>query len=325
MKEFLACLFILCLCLLGDVRGQNNSALSEPIDFNSDKQLTFDVSIDPQAGAINSPRHIVLEITNNTSLVYNIDVKLELIPRALRAGRSDTLDMDCGALQLKERESVRCYLVLEYANPLGTLFDFQALLLPPGDYPVIFSVSYKPFFEESLFSTKIDTIQASVMLEPPLTSILAGGIIGSFLLALLIYILRIRRGIEWRDGLLRFLYDSILAVIVACISILIIHRVDDPSFPITLELNDFLGGAIVGFFAVKVSPFILEKFFGESVISKISDKNADPFVETYAQNANIELKRSQSGGPENIKIDSEESSLKEVAGAISTLKEHDKK
>ncbi|WP_185152836.1 hypothetical protein, partial [Fulvivirga aurantia] len=105
--------------------------------------------------------------------------------------------------------------------------------------------------------------EESVYFEPPLWSILAGGVIGSFLLSLFIAILQIKKhsyfkvdrkeNIQFTLSLLwAGIVNFIFGIIVSSAVILLLQRTSDFNLPITLSVEDYLGGIVIGLFSSKL-------------------------------------------------------------------------
>jgi hypothetical protein len=252
--------------------------------------LHFMLEARSEGGKLTSPAAFSLAIQNGTDKVYEIQ-KIQLMPPdAFKRLRPTTFPwaIDLSENQPKEepwspscrlgaiinaRRVLRCDLRAPSVSPsqLGMLFSADAVFFLPADYPVAAVVTYRE--NVSGKEPLAERVETKLALAPSLTSLMAGGVLGSLLLVLFIGSYRVRQVLQgeglqqltWRRGLafgLRLGSQVLFGSIVAIITIVLIQRVADFELPIRLEISDFLGGIIVGLFSAKLGEALHKRFLG---------------------------------------------------------------
>lgn len=118
---------------------------------------------------------------------------------------------------------------------------------------------------------------AKITLEPPVSSLVWGGVMGSVLLALFMGIYdysRERFSRKTRDMLKKFLTISIAGATSAAIALLLMQRLKGLDLPINLTVTDFYGGVVIGLFSYKIGDWLhkelLESGTADSVVKPSS-------------------------------------------------------
>lgn len=155
---------------------------------------------------------------------------------------------------------------------IDSLLDVKILLFQPREYSVHCTVEY-----QLLASSKPDSPPpsphylfepASMNLEPPLASRLAGGVVGAFLLALFVPIYRLREmsdrltlvGLAQLGG--RALTLFVAGAAVSLITILLLISWGELELPVAVEVNDFYGGLVVGLFSYVIGERLYRRLIG---------------------------------------------------------------
>jgi hypothetical protein len=209
---------------------------------------------------------ILSNLTKDKS--YDVKQVKILIPKSLNVIRNDSLKEDLGihlhSLNCGSEKIYRMGIPRVKQSILKTIFDTETLIFPPGSYPIKTEVVLKESGSDEFQSIYATTL---ISLEPPLNAILRGGIIGALLLALFIPTYKALRSKSKTKKIEMSLFSRSLILfiagsVVATIAILLIHRFDNLSIPITIEVNDFLGGIIVGLFSYSIGNKLYEQLFG---------------------------------------------------------------
>lgn len=174
--------------------------------------------------------------------------------------------------------------VNRYANK-----DFKEQKLVPGsEYPLNFTIPYKNLsWYSNLFNSNLLLFQPksyefnvilkyriatrgktsvqklmTLTLEPPMSSLIWGGIIGSFLLAIFLSsfkYLRESKSNILKDILIEWVKLFITGAITAIILVFIIYRYKELQLPINITVNDFFGGVVLGLFTYSLGDWLYRK------------------------------------------------------------------
>ena len=144
--------------------------------------------------------------------------------------------------------------------------DVDTLFFLPGEYPMTCAVEYRPVQGE----VDVLSVENRIRLEPPMSAILRGGVLGSLLLTVFLGVYRLQGWL--RQGQLRanavllglgsvatLVLQFVMGSIVACIVILLLKRSSGLSFPITVDVKDYMGGIVVGLFSYQLGDFLYRK------------------------------------------------------------------
>ena len=143
---------------------------------------------------------------------------------------------------------------------IDTLINYQLLSFIPSNYDVRAVVIYQvPPAKE----TVIQEI-TKIYIEPPLSSLMWGGVLGSLLLALFMTTYRLSKRVNYKS----FLSDIAGALalvsagsVCAIITIILLYRFKDLALPININVNDFYGGIVIGLFTYKLGDWLFIQFF----------------------------------------------------------------
>ena len=138
----------------------------------------------------------------------------------------------------------------------------------PGHYRIGAVVEYredlpdKPWLKES--------VETETAFEPPISSLVAGSLLGVVLVTLFVGANRARSVVS-SEGLanvtfrrvctfvVQLAFSALLGAIVAIIAVVMLQRVSGFSLPITIEVKDFIGAMIIGLFSVQLGRTLYER------------------------------------------------------------------
>ena len=178
------------------------------------------------------------------------------------------------------------------------LFDISTLLFLPAKYRVQAIVEYSPIMSDSLAPEagkphrRFLRQQAEVDLKPPLLTLLRGSWLGCLLAALFITIRwTAGRSAPETDGGRRWLREMVpvlrfgsrvllTGLVASTIIVLMLQRLSDIGLPLTIEVNDWVGGVIVGLIAFASTDALYRKLSGASDNSTTSDRVASAEAST---------------------------------------------
>ncbi len=214
---------------------------------------------------ITNPLCISLQITNltdsNMSLVRaQVDFPEMLIGRETENPVdfvfTHTKDLDSGNTMIGKAQFKAA--VSRWYFPF---LNLRLLFFKPAEYEARVIITYKVFDRnETMIEEKV-----MVKLDPPVSSILWGSILGSVLLALYIAIYkRNRKTLPWKKALSRFASVSLTGIVSGIIIIFLLFRFKDLDLPVTIAVTDFFGGLVLGLFTYKL---------GDWLYGKLADNN----------------------------------------------------
>ncbi len=143
-------------------------------------------------------------------------------------------------------------------RPLG---NASLLTFVPGEYQLRAIVTFKvpPSNETTVTETTVVTLQ------PPLVSLIWGGIVGSLLLAAFVGTYRLVR--EPRDKRVRLLVQILFlagaGAVCAVIALILLRRLQGVELPVNVTVADFYGGVVIGLFSFKIGDWLYVRLFGE--------------------------------------------------------------
>lgn len=99
-----------------------------------------------------------------------------------------------------------------------------------------------------------------ITLAPPLLCVIAGGVAGAFLAAMLVAARKKKEGSsdKLRTRLIGALRSWSIGVLIAVIAILIAEHITS-ELPIPIDVRDFYGGLIVGLFSIKLADVVAKQ------------------------------------------------------------------
>lgn len=234
---------------------------------------TLQLSIYQTSPSINAPIDCEIVLVNLTNKAYDIKSVKLFLPQSLAAIRPDFKEIITNELHAIGGEDERIYSfgIPRVDMPIvESLLDSETLFFVPGTYRLRAEVVLKESGNEkgvrSLYAN------AEVTLEPPLNAVLRGGVIGALLLALFVPAYRIlyKRHTAGAQGMtaFRFAFGQFIVYflsgsVVSITAILLIHRIGSANLPISITVNDYLGGIIVGLFSYVIGNALYNQFFEE--------------------------------------------------------------
>ena len=207
--------------------------------------------------------------TNLTNKAFDVsDVKI-LPPESILALRPGILERSKIQKHMVSEGSERIYrfnIPSVHMPFFKAISNAETLLFSPGMYniraEVIFFESGKELTSQSIYATY------DLEFEPPLSAVLRGGVLGALLLALFVPAYRVLNpksgtDISIKKIILQSLTFFLAGSVVSITAILLLHRVGDLELPITLAVNDYLGGVVIGLFSYSIGNTLYRQFFGE--------------------------------------------------------------
>ena len=234
--------------------------------------------------SLTAPLEVYVTLTNLNPHSYDIQRVQLMIPQSMKSirgdlclnlivgcDREDSDSTDPGKFQPLSAHSQRFYQVpirRVHQSFFSWLLNQHTFLFLPGTYTIRCVVEYKA--KETYGSIQEEI---PIDLEPPLGSLLRGGIVGSLLLAIFLPIYRFSRHeppAPWQpeNPMLRmpltFIQISISGSVVSVIAILLLQRLGDLDLPVTIDVKDWIGGVIIGLFSYQIGDTLYGRFIGGS-------------------------------------------------------------
>ena len=232
---------------------------------------TLQLSIYQTSPSINAPIDCEIVLLNLTNKAYDIKSVKLFLPQSLAAIRPEFNEIITDELHAIGGEDERIYSfgIPRVDMPIvESLLDSETLFFVPGTYRLRAEVVLKESGNEkgirSLYAN------AELTLEPPLNAVLRGGMIGALLLALFVPAYRIlykrhtsggQSTTAFRFACSQFLVYFLSGSVVSITAILLIHRIGSANLPISITVNDYLGGIIVGLFSYVIGNALYNQFF----------------------------------------------------------------
>ena len=234
---------------------------------------TIQLNVFQSSKSITAPIDGEIILTNLTKKAYSIKKVALHLPQGLSAIRpsfNEPIESKLHGI-LGNDQRVYPFVIPRVKMPLWeSLLNAETLLFVPGKYRLRAEVVLegsagmeKGF--RSLYSL------TEIILEPPLSAALRGGVIGALLLALFVPAYRILCSQDNEEKTIshslsnligQFFIYSISGSIVSITTILFIHRMGSANLPISVEINDYLGGIIIGLLSYVFGDALYKKFFG---------------------------------------------------------------
>jgi len=214
--------------------------------------------------SVSSSFDIDIVFTNVTNKAFDVaDVKI-LLPESIEAIRANLGNWKNFEVETHEVRpgSERIYR-MHIPGVNSSVFDLESLFFVPGNYVIRSEIIFKESGKEisqSMYSTY------EIELEPPLSAVLRGGVIGALLLAVFVPAYRILHKrkdekIKIRDLLGQAVTFFLSGSVVSITAILLLQRLGNLALPISITVNDFLGGIVVGLFSYSIGNALYKQFF----------------------------------------------------------------
>ncbi len=224
--------------------------------------------------SITAPLDCEILLTNLTNKAYDIQSVMIHLPQGLSAIRPDFSGIIRSQAQLHAIVG-KDEIIYSFDIPRVTLsfwesvLDSETLLFVPGQYRLRAEIVLK----ESGNDKGVRSLYASsqILLEPPLSAALRGGVVGALLLGLFVPAYRSLHDRRKKgdpdykplgNPLEVFFIYSVSGAVVSVTTILFIHRMGSANLPISVSVNDYLGGIIIGLFSYVFGDALYKKFFG---------------------------------------------------------------
>jgi hypothetical protein len=243
----------------------------------SKDSLYLKVQIVKSSDVIADDFSFMIEVTNESpSLVeYYLDSLRILLPTEVsKFYELDAIEIKPKTLPAKSKLLLIVPFRKTNSSGLGKIFNEVKFL--PGSYKVTMILFYGDPVKgidplKANKDRKVITWVEEVYFKPPISSLLVGGIMGSFLLTLFISIFSLKNNVidrnwidlmkkNWLVHLIKQIITFLFGSIVSIVSILVIQRVSDFSLPISLKVEDYLGGIIIGMLSLKLGDSLYNMF-----------------------------------------------------------------
>jgi len=249
--------------ILASVTGEQNNS-NEALKY---LQLKPDVKISLHQRDIyvTSPLDVYVKISNLTESNFSIsDVEFDFPEMQLGRGTDEktSSEIELVSKQLDSGNSlIKHHHFPKASSKLLSPFNyFQLLFFKPAEYDLRVVITFQSLGRNK---TMIEEI-VKVKLEPPLSSIIWGGILGSVLLALFLTSFDKFRERQKVKFISRFLVISFSGAISAIIFLILMFRLKDVQLPIIITVVDFYGGVVVGLFTYKIGDWLHTKLADET-------------------------------------------------------------
>ena len=245
--------------------GLQGSVLQGQVDTQALKGLEVrpkvEVSIFQRSHVVTAALDIYVKITNLTQediFVKNVQV---IMPGTFVAARANS-DLQGTSQDLSNQKLKPGYqrlVPIRIPQPqlswLTPIRNRQLLAFVPGEYDLSAVVTYT--VEPPVDSQTIEI--AKITLEPPLSSLIWGGVLGAVLLALFMGVYDYSRPDSPRkvwDTLKKAVTISVAGAVSASIALLLLQRLKGVELPINLTITDFYGGVVIGLFSYKIGDWL---------------------------------------------------------------------
>jgi len=221
--------------------------------------------------AVTSDFDIDIKLTNLTDKAIDVKEVKVLLPEVIASTRGSQLEKfrtDLHTVSRGNEKIYRLHIPVYHKTLLAALLDPVTLFFVPGTYILR---SEAVFTESGGKGSQSIYAQQDLSLEAPLSALLRGGVLGALLLALFVPAYRALKSLHsgermsatigglFFQGLLFLLSGSVVSIT----AILLLQRIGNLELPITLDVNDYLGGVVIGLFSYPVGNALYDRFFGE--------------------------------------------------------------
>ncbi len=138
------------------------------------------------------------------------------------------------------------------------MYWFHFVTFEPGTYNFAARVKYVPgAIEEPLFQD----IQFSVDMKPPLFVIVLGACLGAAMLSLFLFSMALWNSDKitvrsFFQYIIRSFAVFLIGAITAAIFVLLTFRLKSDTLPLSVTVNDFYGGIVIGLFTFKIASWL---------------------------------------------------------------------
>jgi len=236
-------------------------------------QPEIKINVQQTDQVITSPLYFSVQITNLTdSNMSIVNAQVDFPEMLVGMERENPIQLVFAST--KDLDSGNTAIGKAQFNPAISkwYFPFQNLRLlffKPAEYEARVIITYKVFDRnETMIEEKV-----KVKLDPPVSSILWGTILGSILLALYIALYRrTKEMLSWKITVSRFVSVSLTGIVSGIIIVFLLFRFKNLDLPVTITVTDFFGGLVLGLFTYKL---------GDWLYGKLADiKTPDPLKTT---------------------------------------------
>jgi hypothetical protein len=222
-----------------------------------------EVSVFQRSHVVTSALDIYVKITNltkNDIFVKNVQV---IMPGPFLAAhtnfdlQSTSQDLTNQKLKPGYQRLVPIQIPQQQLGWVTPIRNHQLLAFVPGEYNFSVVVTYAP---DEIPPVDSETIEiAKITLEPPLSSLIWGGVLGAVLLALFWGVFDYSRQGSPRNTwntLKKTAVISVAGAVSASIALLLLQRLNGLELPINLTVTDFYGGVTIGLFSYKIGDWL---------------------------------------------------------------------
>jgi len=218
--------------------------------------------------SVTSDFDIDIILTNLTDKAIDVKAVKTILPEAIKATRGRTLKEIEVALHTVQKGNERIYrqhIPAVHIPFYKSLLDPYTLLFAPGKYVLRSEVE---FIESGGTGSTSIYEKYELSLKAPLSAMIRGGVLGAFLLAFFIPAYRARQSegtgaIKLKKLLQLAVILFIAGSIVSITAILLLQRIGTLDLPITIAVNDWLGGLVVGLFSYPIGKVLYRQFSGQ--------------------------------------------------------------
>jgi hypothetical protein len=231
-----------------------------------------EVSFNQRSISVNGALDIHVRVTNLTENNIFLESAEIYMPGEFWAARGDSHIQSIRNYTVYEREEqldpgneslVSFAIPYQVSSFFSPLINHRLLTFMPNDYEVRVAVKYK------IPPQRITAIQERVKIhiDPPLSSLIWGGVCGSLLLALFLMTYRLLRRTTSKN-LRQIAVETLILILAgtvcAIIAIILLYRFKELPLPINIAVNDFYGGIVIGLFTYKLGDWLFGQMVGPS-------------------------------------------------------------
>lgn len=226
------------------------------------------VTVSHDSLSVDAALDVHVRVTNLTDNTLNV-TKIEVVmPGVVLSARGDDQATRQSFTKDEEtqldpgNEKLVTFAVPSHdVSVLSPLRNRALLTFMPKEYEIRVVVSYKilPGHKTAVEET------VKIRFEPPLFSLIWGGIFGSMLLAAFLATYRALRGTEIRRAKQVYLELALLIIggaVTAVIVMILLFRFKDVSLPLAVTVNDCFGGIVIGLFTYKLGDWLFQQISG---------------------------------------------------------------
>lgn len=234
------------------------------------------VSVSQRSNAVTAPLDVYVQITNLTDTDVYIKKIEVLMPGEFVSVRADSKwtnpssELTDQHLKPGYQRLVPFSISHHPVSLFSSLFNRRLLAFVPAVYDLRVVVTYQVPPEPASQATEV----TKITLEPALSSLIWGGVLGAILLAVFVSVYRYVRPFPQNQPSVRKSIKEAVVIasggaISAVIALLLLQRLKGLELPVNITITDFYGGLVLGLFSYKIGDWL----YGQLSADRSSNPN----------------------------------------------------